>query len=405
MTTTLDELLNMMHEDAARAVRPEKRPPPVPPKKAESIKKEELESLDDGPVLKGELWPSALPRPARRGPPPPPPGRRARGTEPVTSGLIDVRAMAMAYAAEAARRAGSEPPESDLAEASTTVVLPLAEPEALPPPIIAEGTRPFAAPEVVEPEKAPTPKATTWRSERFPVWPLIARRAGIAVVVVALGATAASALLMMIDRTRSAGAAGDPTETIARVERATPAPVAELPAPEPAIEPVIIVQPTTITEVREGEPVVVDDEASPVEPAVAAEPEGGPGRGVPPPELLADGCFDAACGATLPRVRRPARPASEMISVPARLPLRPSNSEIASTMFSAQDQIEGCGAAYGMTGQVPIKIKIAESGAITQVAVGQGTTRFRTCVADIVRRLKMPASVVGTTASFPILIR
>jgi len=414
--TTLEELLTMMAEDAARAARPEKRPPPIPPKKVETIGPDEIASLDDGPVLKDPLWPSALPRPARRGPPPPP-GRRARGTDPLTesvsSGLIDVRSMALAYQAELERRAEEEAaplPPAELAEASSTVKLPEppAPPDAAPAPVIAEGTQPFAAvveeaisEPVVEKEESEKKAAATW---------LIARRA---VVVLALAGTAAAAATMLVNRARSEGAASDPDDYTARVapaelpapalpEVAAPVAPAAEPVAEPAIEPVVIVEPTRVIEM--GPPA---DAA----PALATtgdvgeteEDQAGPGH--PPPELLADGCFDAACAATATPVHRPPPPAAQMVEVPARLALRPSGSEIASTIFSAQDQIEGCGAAYGMSGQIPLKIKIAASGAITSVAVGQGTTRFRTCVSDIVSRLKMPASVVGTSASFPVLLR
>jgi hypothetical protein len=412
--TTLEELLTMMAEDAARAAQPQTRPPPIPPKKVEAIGPDEIASLDDGPVLKDRLWPSALPRPARRGPPPPP-GRRARGTdplsEPVNSGLIDVRSMALAYQAELERRAEQETlplPPAELAEASTTVKLP-EPPEAAPAPVIAEGTRPFAAvveeaisEPVVEKEKAEKAEkkaAATW---------LIARRA---VVVLALAGTAAAAVAMLVNRARSEGAASDPDDYTARVAPAelpaaspalpeVAAPVA--PAAEPAVEPVVIVEPTRVVEM--GPPA----EAAPAlattgDAGETEEDQAGPGH--PPPELLADGCFDAACAATATPVHRPRPPAAQMVEVPARLALRPSGSEIASTIFSAQDQIEGCGAAYGMSGQIPLKIKIAASGAITSVAVGQGTTRFRTCVSDIVSRLKMPASTVGTSASFPVLLR
>ncbi len=434
--TTLEELLTMMAEDAAKAARPEKRPPPVPPKKAEAIAVDELESLDDGPVLKDRLWPSALPRPARRGPPPPPPGRRARGTEPLSesasSGLIDVRSMALAYQAELERRTAEEAaalaPTPELAEASSTVKLPepVVEPvvEAVPAPapIIAEGTRPFAA--VVEEPAEPVPATTDEKKEkdakdgkeekRAGMYWLVARRA---VVVLALGGTAAAAVTMLINRARSEGAASDPIDYSARVAPAE-LPAAAMPAVAapvaPAPEPVVIVEPTTVTEMTPAagaEPALATttDEidsapaAAPAVPAVVDEDEAGPGH--PPPELLADGCFDAACGATATPVRRPRPPAAQMIEMPARLAARPSNSEIASTIFSAQDQIDGCGAVYGMSGQVPLKIKVAASGAISAVAVGAGTTRFRTCVAEIVRRLKMPASLIGTSASFPVLLR
>jgi len=421
--TTLEELLSMMAEDAAKTAAPEKRPPPVPPKKAERIAIEEIEALDDGPILKDRLWPSALPRPARRGPPPPPPSRRARGTEPlgesVSSGLIDVRAMAMAYQAEEARRAEEElPPPPALADSSATVKLPEPVVEAAPAPVVAEGTKPFPA--VVEETVEPAEDKEEERRRAGMFW-LVARRAAIVLV---LGGTAAAAVTMLVNRARSEGAAADPTDYTARLAPAeTPAAAPAMPevaapvAVAPAVEPVVIVEPTTVTEVSvpSDDPVaapalatdVVETAPATPQPAVLAvdQPEDQVGPGHPPPELLADGCFDAACAATATPVRRPRAREVQMIEVPARLPIRPSNSEIASTIFSAQDQIDGCGAVYGMTGQVPLKIKIAASGAISSVAVGQGTTRFRTCVSDIVKRLQMPASQVGMSASFPVLLR
>ena len=429
--TTLEELLTMMAEDAAKTVKPEKRPPPIPPKKTEAIRKEELESLDDGPVLKDGLWPSALPRPARRGPPPPPPGRRARGTSPlsenVTSGLIDVRAMAMAYerARTAEVEAAAEPAPAD----AVIEIPPAAEPppEPAPTPVMAEGTKPFPAvvEEATEPEAEAEAEAEADEpaDPRRGLWLLIARRAA---VVAAFAGLAALAVNFVVNRARSEGAASDPIDYAARVAPSQPAavvpaeaPVA-VPAPEPALEPVVITQPTVITEVESApaaEPTppaatdeIIDEPATSPQPAIARSddqpaPAARPAKGEPPPELLADGCFDAACAVTAPRARRPAPPAEEVVMVPARLPTRPSNSEIASAIFAAQDQIEGCGDVYGQSGPVPLKIRIAASGAITSVAVGEGTTRFRTCVSDIVRRLRMPASLIGTSASFPVLIR
>ena len=464
--TTLEELLTMMAEDAARAVPPEKRPPPVPPKTADAIAAEEIESLDDGPVLTSErLWPSALPRPARRGPPPPPPGRRARGTapvspEPVTSGLIDVRAMAMAYERERteALSAAMPPlPPDDIIKIELPVVEPpaaeppAAEPEAAPRPVMAEGTRPIPAIEEEEPEAVAAPPeieaapADESGEKRAAMWPLLARRAA---VVVAVGGLAALAFTFVSNRVRSGGDAAEPSDYTARVSprepvaagpsAPAPAPVevasaVEAPAEDPAedpmeievpVEPIVFVQPTTITEVSgaaAAEPTAPADEPAPAvspvtatevaQPALADGVEdqavavARPAPGEPPPELLADGCFDAACATTAPRARRPARPAAEVVTLPARLPTRPSGSEIASAIFSAKDQIDGCGDVYGTSGPVPIKIVIAPSGAITSVTVSQGTTRFRTCVADIVRRVEMPASLIGTSASFPVLIR
>jgi hypothetical protein len=154
-----------------------------------------------------------------------------------------------------------------------------------------------------------------------------------------------------------------------------------------------------------AEPTPPADDAEAIARPATDDSEIDPGRRDPAPELLADGCYDAACSATLPQVRRPPRREAETITAPARLPTRPSASEIASAIVAAQDQIDGCGDVYGASGSVPLTIRIAPSGAVARVAVGQGTTRFRTCVAEIVRRLKMPASQIGTTASFPVLIR
>ncbi len=440
--TTLEELLTMMAEDAAKAGEADKRPPPTPPQTAEAIGKDEIEALDDGPVLTSDrLWPSALPRPARRGPPPPPPGRRARGTAPpdtVTSGLIDVRAMAMAYE-RAQAEAGIAPASDDVIRVELPVPQPPArEPEAAPKPIIAEGTRPIPAVEKVEVEAAPRAETAPEeeREERAAIWPLVARRAAL---VVLLGGAAALAITFVVHRVLAGGGASEPTDVAARVAppetvrtpvaamapaEVAPEPVEVAPATddvapaipaEPAVEPVVILQPTTITEVgREADVVAKAEPSSPEEPirevgpTVAAEtahPAVARTDDALAGELLADGCYDAACQATAPRARRPEPPAAEATTAPARLPTRPSNSEIASAIFAAQEQIDGCGDVYGQSGAVPIKITIAPSGAITSVAVTQGTTRFRTCVADIVRGVRMPASLVGMTASFPVLIR
>jgi len=439
-----------MAEDAARAAKPEKRPPPIPPKKAEAIAKDELESLDDGPVLKdGRLWPSALPRPARRpgGPPPPPPGRRARGTEPlapdnVTSGLIDVRAMAMAYAAEKERAEIAEaapPPAEEIikveppppvpAQQAPAAEAPAPEPEAAPKPVMAEGTRPIPVVEEPAAEPVAAEDEREDKEARAALWLLVARRAA---AVVLLGGVAALAVTLLVHRGRSdddAAALPEEEAEAVRIEpepaaavavapaeaEVAPAEVAPAVAAEPVTEPVVIAQPTASTGMDKAEPTpavatdeVIDSAAAETpQPALARaeEPAERAGPGAPPPELLADGCFDAACAATARQVRRPEPPAAAVITAPARLPTRPSNSEIASAIFAANDQIAGCGDVYGASGAVPLKLRIAASGAITSVAVGEGSTRFRTCVADIIRQLRMPASLIGTTASFPVLIR
>lgn len=101
--------------------------------------------LGDSPVLSSEpLSPASLTESERPGPPPPP-ARRARGTaplgEPITSGLIDIREMAAAYAA---LRPAAEESLPDLASGTRPIELiavdselaPLLEPDTsteLPP--------------------------------------------------------------------------------------------------------------------------------------------------------------------------------------------------------------------------------------------------------------------------------
>jgi hypothetical protein len=147
-------------------------------------------------------------------------------------------------------------------------------------------------------------------------------------------------------------------------------------------------------------------------PTVITEPSGPIERDLSPdPALLADGCYDAACmtgsdeaeavPAPAPVKRRP----RATIEVPARLQTRPSNGDIAHAVVAVQDQIDGCGDLFGTRGTVPLKVVVAPSGAIKSVAVKQGSERFRSCVSDALRRARTPASQVGTTASFSILVR
>jgi len=109
-----------------------------------------------------------------------------------------------------------------------------------------------------------------------------------------------------------------------------------------------------------------------------------------------------------PEVERPAprRPAlrRDAGSVTA-VAMRPSNSEIASAVVAAQRRLDACGARHATSGAVPVTMRVAPSGAIASVAVGLGTASFRDCVADALRRQRLPASQVGTTARFPVIVR
>ena len=374
--TTLEELLATMAKDAGTATRPAAQPPPIP-------KRIEEQDFDDGPLLTSDrLWPAALPQPKRKGPPPPPAGRRARGTaplgEPITSGLIDVRAMAEAYAAEreeAASPAVVAAPEEAVAEDE-----PAAE-TAAPAPLLAKGTEPI---DRVEPEEAPTE-----RRRWVPSAPFARRAAVVAAVAVALGGAFvfAGGLLERGDQDdTSAGAA------LPRVDRVAPA--------------------------REAPALVIAAAPEAAEPAVAAEPAAEPTDPAPeeispdqPPAVrvipLPTEVTEVARPAARPRMRRLAsRPVPVKASaVAGALPMRPSNSEIASAVVAVQQRLNGCGTLYGTTGAVPVQIRVAPSGAIASVAVKQGNTTFRSCVASALRGRRLPASQVGTTASFPVLIR
>ncbi len=287
------------------------------------------DSLDDGPVLTGRLCPSALPSGERE-------------TRPATSGLIDVRAMAMAYRNETAAQA----------------------PEAAPFLVLAEGTQPVVILETVPPRARERSRlARAWRGA----------------MVFALGGAAYALVAVFAQRTAPPvphamspipmgpalhiSAASSPPLAPHEPARIGELPeVAELSGDELPLETVVTELPTTITEVSEP---IGQTELSPAERA-------------------------APTGTTV---------------APERLPIRPSNSEIANAIVDAQDHLERCRDRFGTSGLVPIEIEVAPSGVITSVAVGLGSSGFRACVRDSVRRQRLPASKLGTTAKFPIVVR
>jgi hypothetical protein len=300
--TTLKELLAMMSEDEAKAA-------------PETAVAADDAPLDDGPVLTGRLWPSALPRPEAR-----------RGLPPEISGLIDVRAMAEAYREDAARVDTPDPPPFlGVAGMQPVVLLRPRRPSRLARAgraaiLLALGGAAFAlVTDVVRRTSPPVPAAT------LPLGP-------------AMRVSADSSVAAPREPARTRGLQAQPSD--------------ELPLDTSVIE-----LPTTITEVS-GQP-------------------GSPLAGL-----------------------------TAMTPAPARLPLRPSNSEIANAIVDAQDHLDRCRNAFGGEGGlVPIEIEVAPSGAITSVTVGLGSTGFRACIRDGVRRQRLPASAHGTRAKFPIVVQ
>ncbi len=305
--TTLEELLAMMSADEKKGARPD----PVAEAAVDDAC-DDPDSLDDGPVLTGRLWPSALPRPEAR---------------KATSGLIDVRAMAAAY-----REATAEP-------------VPTRPPLLAP----AEGAQPVV---IVESPTGPATRAR--RRSRL-------ARAWRGAALFALGGMA-FALVALVDR-RTAPPVAAETSPLAVGPSPVPLAAASPAIPrEPPLEMVVIDLPTTITEVSEP--------AEQPEPAPAEEPA----------------------------------PSAMMLARDTR-PIRPSNSEIANAMVAAQDDLERCREAFGTGGLVPIEIEVTPDGTITSVAVGLGATGFRDCIQGSLRRQRLPASKLGTTAKFSIVVR
>jgi hypothetical protein len=218
-------------------------------------------------------------------------------------------------------------------------------PAPFPPPLpFAEGTAPL---DLVEAEPPPA------RTVRLRVRQ-IALAAGIAVALGGAAVFAAS----RIDRTArpesTASAAFEAPPLVLRADR--------VPAEDAPVMRVIPFR-TTVTEVAAAEP-------------AAPEP---------------------------PRVRRPAI-RRDVASVTGAA-MRPSNSEIASAVVAAHQRLAACGARHAMSGAVPVTLRVAPSGEVASVTVGLGTTSFRDCVASALRRQRLPASQVGTTARFPIIVR
>ena len=273
------------------------------------------------------------------------------------------------------KRKGPPPPPPGRRARGTA---PLGEPEAAvaeiaaPAAILARGTEPV---DRVELEDVPTGGRRQTASAG------LARRGAVIVsIAVALvgGAVLAGTLLQRADRDERAAVAA-------------PEPV---PA-DPAAEPAVAAAPA-------AEPAVATDP----EPEISADlpPEV---RVIPLPTEVTEVARPAPAVAARPRIRRPVSPPPPVRAraVAGALPVRPTNSEISSAVVAVQHRLNGCGTRHGTTGAVPVKIRVAPSGAIASIAVEQGSAPFRSCVASALGRQRLPASQVGTTASFPVLIR
>ena len=287
---------------------------------------EDAESLDDGPILIGRLCQV------------PPAGPRASESRPVTSGLIDVRAMAAAYQRETR---------------AAEIAAPLL--------VVAEGSQPVVILETATPrDRGRSRMARAWRGAilfafgglAFAAVTVVARRTAPAVPE-ETRPSAVEQRLAIADGTSSTVAPRE-SAILGALTDAGEAPAAEA----KPLETVVVDLPTTITEMT-GAPAVTIAERQ-------------------------------TTGATLAGVR---------------LPIRPSNSEIANAIVDAHDDLARCRETFGTSGLVPIAIEVSPSGAITSVAVGLGSTGFRACIGDSVRRQRLPASRQGTTAKFPIVVR
>jgi hypothetical protein len=132
-------------------------------------------------------------------------------------------------------------------------------------------------------------------------------------------------------------------------------------------------------------------------------------RVVPLPTTITEVTGDSEVAAPAPADREPPRVRRPVLHRDAAsataTPMRPSNSEIASAVVAAHRQLDACGARHAQKGAVPVVLRVAPSGAVASVTVGLGTASFRDCVASALSRQRLPASQVGTTARFPVIVR
>ncbi len=105
----------------------------------------------------------------------------------------------------------------------------------------------------------------------------------------------------------------------------------------------------------------------------------------------------AAAAETAPAVAAPVDPRA--------LPAHPHASAIGNAIVAVQDQLDGCGDAFGTRGAVRIRLRIAPAGSVETVTVLDGNAGFRTCVADAVRRIRVHASTLGTTETLAVRVR
>jgi outer membrane biosynthesis protein TonB len=89
---------------------------------------------------------------------------------------------------------------------------------------------------------------------------------------------------------------------------------------------------------------------------------------------------------------------------PRSLPARPYASVIATAIVAVQLPLDGCGEAFGTHGAVRVKLRIAPAGTVESVTVLDGNGKFRSCVADAVRRVRVNASTLGATETLAIRV-
>jgi hypothetical protein len=54
---------------------------------------------------------------------------------------------------------------------------------------------------------------------------------------------------------------------------------------------------------------------------------------------------------------------------------------------------------------VRLKLRIGRTGSVDSVTVLDGNANFRTCIGDAVRRVRVPASVLGAAANLAVRVQ
>jgi len=84
---------------------------------------------------------------------------------------------------------------------------------------------------------------------------------------------------------------------------------------------------------------------------------------------------------------------------------KPTRAHIAKGLKSVKGRLDTCATKHGVTGAVPIKLKISPAGRALSATATKGPGPFKNCVAATIKKARFVKSQNGLTVSYPVVFR